>query len=90
MVLCAQDQEIEMQFAVGPLEQENHQLQCLPGFLYNTTLSKCECYPDSNVRCVESEAFLNFGSCIYDISRGRRNFSWFLHIIFGTWPKCFR
>ena len=64
MVLCAQDQEIEMQFAVGPLEQENHQLQCLPGFLYNTTLSKCECYRDSNVRCVESEAYLNFGSCM--------------------------
>ena len=64
LVLSAKHQEIEMQSAVGPLEQENHQLQCLPGFLYNTTLSKCECYPNSNVRCVESEAFLKFGYCM--------------------------
>ena len=42
----------------------SEQLRCSPGFIYNTTLDSCECYPDVNVRCIENEAFLKFGSCM--------------------------
>lgn len=46
------------------LYNEFEQLQCPAGFLYNTTLGNCECYPNSNVRCIDNEAFLYFGNCM--------------------------
>ena len=36
-VLCVQDQ---MEFEFEPPKQKNHQLQCPPGFHYNTVLNK--------------------------------------------------
>ena len=44
--------------------KHSDQLQCAPGFLYNSILDKCECYPDSNVLCNEQKASLDFGSCM--------------------------
>ena len=52
------------QLEVNQSSLYNEQLQCLPGFIYNTTIKSCECYPNSNVQCTDNEAFLYFGNCM--------------------------
>ena len=39
----------------------DEQLQCPPGFIYNSDINDCECYEVLRIKCTKNEAILNFG-----------------------------
>ena len=65
--ICLQGVDGQNNLSRNSLEQEDD-MNCPPWFHYNSTSEKCECFhhPDvkGDVICTESEALLNFGSCM--------------------------
>ena len=68
--ICLQGVDGQNNLSRNSLEQEDN-MNCPPWFHYNSTSEKCECFHHPDVKvdviCTESEALLNFGSCMtYD------------------------
>lgn len=68
--ICLQGVDGQNNLSRNSLEQEDD-MNCPPWFHYNSTSEKCKCFHHPDVKvdviCTESEALLNFGSCMtYD------------------------